>query len=756
MIRSLWSHRDNLKDKAMKLSLRNKVVGLAVLAALVPLAATVTLTMIEKRPLQERVLSYMDTFAQGEVEKTAKQVYLMCKTVRDGTARHLLATLNVAKEEIGHSGGINLGKDLVTWKARNQFTQKVMEVSLPKMMVGEVWLGQNVELGVESPVVDAVTKYTQKYCTIFQRMNAEGDMLRVCTTVRNEEGKRTIGTYIPSKMADGTDNPVLAKVLKGETYSGMAQVVGKFQETAYEPIWKGTDKKEIVGMVYVGMDMSDVLKELRDAIQSIVVGKTGYVCVIGAKGDQRGCYVLSKDGERNGENILDTKDANGRTIIKDVVDRALTTPPGTVFFDQYPWKNKGEATARTKRVALVYYEPWDWIINAGVYDDEYHAICENIEIAIGRLITNTAIAGGLFMIAAVVLALFLGGAVAKPIRKIADVAQIIARGDLAAAKREVAAMGISHTGAAESPGARFGGDETAMLSSAIAAMTSHLCSLVGQVQKSCVQLVSASTEIAATSKEQEATVGEFEALTARIVTAVKEISATAQELAKTMEGVKGVAEGTGHLADSGRAGLGNMEGTMKQLAEATTSISSKLSVISEKAGNINSVVTTITKVADQTNLLSLNAAIEAEKAGEYGLGFAVVAREIRRLADQTAVATLDIEAMVKEMQSSVTVGVMEMDKFSEDVKRGVKEVDEISGQLGQIIKSVKEVTGQFERVNEGMKAQSLGAEQISEAMVQLSVGAKQTNESVKQSNEATEQLREAARALQTETSRFKV
>jgi methyl-accepting chemotaxis protein WspA len=624
------------------------------------------------------------------------------------------------------------------------------------MMVGDVWLGQNVELGVESPVVDVITRYSQKYCTIFQRMNADGDMIRVCTTVQNDEGKRAIGTYIPRKMPDGTDNPVLAKVLKGDRYSAMAQVVGKFQETVYEPIWKDADKKEIIGMVYAGSDMGDVLKELRDAIQFIVVGKTGYVCVVGAKGEQRGCYVLSKGGERNGENILDTRDAKGRAVIKDVVDKALATPPGTVFFDQYAWQNKGEAAPRIKRVAAVYYEPWDWIIDAGVYDDEYHEICQSIESAIDKLITNTAITGGLFMVAVAILALLLGGAVAKPIRKIAHVAQIIARGDLAEAKREVAILKVAPPGVAESQGGRNGGDETAQMSSAIVTMISHLASLVGQVQKSCVQLVSASTEIAATSKEQEATVGEFEALTARIVTAVKEISATAQELAKTMEGVKGVAEGTGQLADSGRAGLGSMEGTMKQLAEATTSISSKLSVISEKAGNINSMVTTITKVADQTNLLSLNAAIEAEKAGEYGLGFAVVAREIRRLADQTAVATLDIEAMVKEMQSSVTVGVMEMDKFSEEVKRGVRSVGEISGQLGQIIEGVKEVTGQFEKVNEGMKAQSQGAEQISEAMVHLSVGAKQTSESVKQSNEATEQLREAARALQTETSRFKV
>lgn len=740
----------------MRLSLRNKVVGLAVVAALVPLAATVTLTLIAGRPLEDRVLEYVNSFAQTEVEKTAKQVFLMCKTVQEGTARHLLATMNVAKEEIKRSGGIALGNEQVTWRATNQFTQQVKTVSVPKMMVGGVWLGQNAEFSAPSPVVDSVTRYTQRYCTVLQRINADGDMLRVCTTVRNNEGKRAIATYIPRKMPDGTDNPVLAKVLRGETYSGMAQVVGRYQGTVYEPLWGGPDKKDVVGMIYVGTDMSDMLKELRDAITSIVVGKTGYVCVIGAKGEQRGTYVISKGGERDGERVLDARDAEGRSFIKEVVDKALTIPPGTVFFDQYLWQNKGEPAPRTKRAALIYYDPWDWIINAGVYDDDYHEIYRSVGGAIGKLIYRIAIAGVIFVAVAVVIAVFMAGAVANPIRKIAGVAQVIARGDLAEAKREVAAMGGSRTGVSGLLAERLESDETTMLSAAIATMTSHLSSLVGQVQRSCVQLVSASTEFAATSREQEATVGEFESLTAGIVTAVKEITATAQELARTMEGVKGVAEGTVRLADAGRTGLGNMEGTMNQLTEATSSISAKLSVISEKAGNINSVVTTITKVADQTNLLSLNAAIEAEKAGEYGVGFAVVAREIRRLADQTAVATLDIEAMVKEMQSSVTSGVMEMDKFSEEVRRGVKTVGEISGQLGQIIEQVKEVTGQFEKVNEGMKAQSQGAEQITEAMVQLSAGAKQTSQSVKHSNEATEQLREAARALQAETSRFKV
>jgi methyl-accepting chemotaxis protein WspA len=189
-----------------------------------------------------------------------------------------------------------------------------------------------------------------------------------------------------------------------------------------------------------------------------------------------------------------------------------------------------------------------------------------------------------------------------------------------------------------------------------------------------------------------------------------------------------------------------METTMRQIMDASGSITGKLSVLNEKTANINSVVTTITKVADQTNLLSLNAAIEAEKAGEYGLGFAVVAMEIRRLADQTAVATYDIEKMVKEMQSAVTAGVMGMDKFSEEVRRGVDEIRQVSTQLAQIIHQVQTLTPRFATVSEG----------ISETLTQLSEAAHQTADSLRQSNMAIEQLNEAARGLQTSVARFKL
>jgi len=299
-------------------------------------------------------------------------------------------------------------------------------------------------------------------------------------------------------------------------------------------------------------------------------------------------------------------------------------------------------------------------------------------------------------------------------------------------------------------------DQFGVLAEGLNRLADDLSELVGQVQRSGIQVNTTATEIAATAQEQQSTAHEIAATTAEIGATSKQISATSKELVKTMNEVNQVAEDTAQLAGSGQISIGLMETTMRQIMEASGSISAKLAVLSEKTANINSVVTTITKVADQTNLLSLNAAIEAEKAGEYGLGFAVVALEIRRLADQTAVATYDIEKMVKEMQSAVAAGVMGMDKFSEEVRRGVEEIRQVSAQFAQIIHQAQTLSPRFQTVNEGMHAQATGAQQISETLTQLSESVHQTAESLRQSNLAIEQLNTAARGLQASVARFKL
>ncbi len=299
-------------------------------------------------------------------------------------------------------------------------------------------------------------------------------------------------------------------------------------------------------------------------------------------------------------------------------------------------------------------------------------------------------------------------------------------------------------------------NELGLLARGFNDMVSALSSLVGQVQQSGIQINTSVNEIAASSREQQTTASEIATTTIEIGATSREISATSKELVRTMTDVSAVAEHAAALAGDGHGGLIRMEGTMRHVMEAASSINAKLAVLNEKAGNINQVVTTITKVADQTNLLSLNAAIEAEKAGEYGRGFAVVATEIRRLADQTAVATYDIEQMVKEIQSAVSAGVMGMDKFSEEVRRGMQEVQQVAVQLSEIIHQVQALAPRCEAVNEGMQAQATGAEQITQALAQLSEAAQQSVESLHQSGEAIEGLNQAATSMRSGVSRFKL
>lgn len=280
--------------------------------------------------------------------------------------------------------------------------------------------------------------------------------------------------------------------------------------------------------------------------------------------------------------------------------------------------------------------------------------------------------------------------------------------------------------------------------------------VLGQVQRSGIKVASSATELSATAKQQQVTVKAQSTSIQQVVDSTQDIFAVTSELVKTIKQVTGMLNETAQFASSGQEGLTRMQGAMGQMKSASSGVSDQLEAIYEKAESITSVVTTITKVADQTNLLSLNAAIEAEKAGEYGRGFAVVASEIRRLADQTAVATLDIDHMVQEMQGAVSVGVMGMEKFIADVKQNVHDVENISLQLNRIIGQVQNLLPSFEDVNDGMQFQAGNAQGINTTMSNLQAEMQETMDSLNESFLAIDELNEAARGLQVEMSRFKV
>ncbi|MGE4556054.1 MAG: methyl-accepting chemotaxis protein [Desulfovibrionaceae bacterium] len=354
-----------------------------------------------------------------------------------------------------------------------------------------------------------------------------------------------------------------------------------------------------------------------------------------------------------------------------------------------------------------------------------------------------------------------------PVAAVTRVAKRIASGELASAasmlvrlKRNSADSGKKPESPDKrkdvNPLSRFisSEDEIGSLVESFSTMNENLLALMGRLQTADRKVSASASGIAASARELEATVSQQASSTNEVTATTRQISATAQDLVETMEQVAATVEETSSVAHSVREGISAREQTMRDLVKATLSISSRLSVINDKANNINSIITTIAKIADQTNLLSLNAAIEAEKAGEYGQGFSVVAREIRRLADQTVIAADDVEQMVKEMHGAVSSGVMEMDKFNEDIRQGVEEVVKIGRRLESMLEDVQALQPHFEQAKEGINHQAQSADQITEAMSMLSEAAMQTTDTIREFKITTERLNNVVQELTEEMDKF--
>ncbi|MDH1007267.1 methyl-accepting chemotaxis protein [Pseudomonas nicosulfuronedens] len=404
----------------------------------------------------------------------------------------------------------------------------------------------------------------------------------------------------------------------------------------------------------------------------------------------------------------------------------------------------GNDREAARKVLLERLEP-DWETGRKTLNELISLNKEIADAAASDIVTEVSTAKAIMLIslllaivAAAVCGLLLMRAITEPVRQVVKGLQVMGSGDF------TTRLAMERN------------DEFAVIETGFNGMAEELKGLVSQAQRSAIQVTTSVTEIAATSKQQQATATETAATTTEIGATSREIAATSRDLVRTMTEVSSAAEQTSTLAGSGQLGLARMEETMHHVMGAAELVNAKLAILNERAGNINQVVTTIVKVADQTNLLSLNAAIEAEKAGEYGRGFAVVATEVRRLADQTAVATYDIEQMVREIQSAVSAGVMGMDKFSEEVRRGISEVGQVGEQLSQIIQQVQALAPRVQMVNEGMQAQATGAEQINQALVQLGEATGQTVESLRQASFAIDELNLVANGLRNGVSRFKV
>ncbi len=272
----------------------------------------------------------------------------LAKVQNEASERALKAALSVAdmtRQGLGEFQNVQESK--VEWKAINQLSKESSVVSLPAVQLGSTAIPRNEDVEKPTPLVDEIVRRAGGAATLFQRMNEAGDMLRVATTVVGADGKRAVGTYIPVIQPDGKPNPVLAEVLKGETYVGRAYVVDQWYLTAYLPVRDGNGS--IGGMLFVGLKESELNARLIRAILDTKIGQTGYAFVMNSKSD----LLVHPKADWVGKNVLaDLKVA----VFQEALDRRKE--------GEFGWLEYRHPNGQMKFMAYTYFPQWDWILCA--------------------------------------------------------------------------------------------------------------------------------------------------------------------------------------------------------------------------------------------------------------------------------------------------------------------------------------------------------------------------------------------------------
>ena len=350
------------------MTLRTKLVSVGVLITVVPLVIVSALVFNHYGQIATLTEDSNNSLANENLSHIAEGVYAMCNAQQELLEKNVKNTLSVARDVASRIGRIHESNESVSWKAVNQFTGRSHEVTLPKLLAGDQWLEQNPNTSKPSPVVDKVMKLTQNTCTIFQRMDDGGNMLRVCTNIVKKDGKRAIGTYIPAVGSNGTPNQVVSTVLAGKTFTGKAYVVDRWYITAYEPIFDET--KNVIGMLYVGVPQQSVTS-LRRGIMNTKVGKTGDVSVL----DSSGGYVISP--EHSGVTPGNASQTNeSPQSLRELCQAAKKLAPDQIGEWEYSAAVGNESREKVCRFA--YFAPWDWVINVSIDKDELTATSARI------------------------------------------------------------------------------------------------------------------------------------------------------------------------------------------------------------------------------------------------------------------------------------------------------------------------------------------------------------------------------------------
>ncbi|CAG1065616.1 Methyl-accepting chemotaxis protein McpQ [uncultured bacterium] len=299
-------------------------------------------------------------------------------------------------------------------------------------------------------------------------------------------------------------------------------------------------------------------------------------------------------------------------------------------------------------------------------------------------------------------------------------------------------------------------DEIVSLGESVDAMASQVSNVIGRIAESSAQLASASEQLSASSTQIAEGADRQSGQTAQVATAMEEMNATVIEVAKNSQQVSESARSAQHIALDGGKVVEQAISAMQEVSESTEVTADTIKKLGRSSEEIGTIVSVINDIADQTNLLALNAAIEAARAGEQGRGFAVVADEVRKLAERTTKATKEISGMINTIQSETGKAVDAMAEGTQKVENGVTLANQAGEALKQIVTGVENVTDMISHIATSAEEQSSTTDEISRNMDSIAEVAKSNVSAIGEVANATNEMARLASELKDLVANFKI